>query len=127
MAGRPTIGETEKAAGGDARADLGQLHQRLEPQATKVPTDLTAFLAKEALPVITDPKQLNSGNVYDIYAQSTEDFEAPLPLHVTYEVRGITGMKTIHEQMWVDTLYAEQRPRIVTSVQPPQPTLFEHN
>ena len=36
---------------------------------------------------------------YDIYAQSKEDFEAPLPLHVTYEIRGLSGMKTIHEQM----------------------------
>ena len=47
-----------------------------------IPTFEKAFLTRQDLPEILDPKQLNSGAVYDIYEYHRRDFIEPQQLEV---------------------------------------------
>eukprot|EP00972_Heterocapsa_arctica_P102324 15076929-Heterocapsa_arctica.AAC.1 len=63
---------------------------------------------------LTAPRNLNGGELEDIYRHCREDFDEPQPLEVEY-ADGRGGR--VCEMVFVDPVHAESRPRICVSAQ----------
>ncbi|CAE8706933.1 unnamed protein product, partial [Polarella glacialis] len=78
----------------------------------QVPSLEDAWLSRGTVAELLDPANLNSGQLQDIYQQREDDFEEPTPLEVWYTQNGVPN----REILFVDGLYAEERPRVCVSL-----------
>eukprot|EP00930_Biecheleria_cincta_P034024 TRINITY_DN23553_c0_g1_i1.p1 TRINITY_DN23553_c0_g1~~TRINITY_DN23553_c0_g1_i1.p1 ORF type:complete len:1416 (+),score=259.34 TRINITY_DN23553_c0_g1_i1:225-4472(+) len=92
--------------------DSGLKLERSEGHAVKVPLEKDAFLSPGTISQLLDPKNLNAGVLQDIYQQRDDDFEQPQTLEVSYQQNGMQQQEIV----FVDGLYADERPRICVSL-----------